>query len=79
MQPKALDTGWFIKSLRSTDLSIDNSIKSNSCRFFSNMIASENDRLLYFSEVFFHPTQMERPNWYSVIDLNPKQLEVTCP
>ena len=41
------------------------------------MIESKNDRLLYLSDVFLHPIQMERPDWHSVIDLNPEQLEAT--
>jgi glyoxylase-like metal-dependent hydrolase (beta-lactamase superfamily II) len=41
------------------------------------MIASKNDRLLYLSDVFLHPIQIERPDWHSAIDLDPQKLEAT--
>ena len=41
------------------------------------MVASDDDRLLYLSDVVLHPIQLERPDWHSVIDLDPKQLEET--
>jgi glyoxylase-like metal-dependent hydrolase (beta-lactamase superfamily II) len=41
------------------------------------IISSENDTMLYLSDVLLHPIQVERPHWHSVIDLNPEQLEAT--
>jgi glyoxylase-like metal-dependent hydrolase (beta-lactamase superfamily II) len=41
------------------------------------IISSEDNTLLYLSDVFLHPIQVECPHWHSVIDLNPTQLEAT--
>ena len=41
------------------------------------ILSSEGEELLYISDALLHPIHAERPDWHSVADLDPKQVEIT--
>lgn len=40
-------------------------------------VSTDDDELIYFSDSFIHPIHVERPDWYTAIDLNPEQAVKT--
>ena len=40
-------------------------------------ISSAGEQHLYFADTLLHPIHAERPEWHSIFDLDPKQVEIT--
>ncbi len=40
-------------------------------------LSSAGEQFLYFADTLLHPIHAERPEWHSIVDLDPRQVEIT--